>query len=138
MVMLKKILLLLMLLSSSHVLAVEFPIEISEYIDDVKIDAYINREDLNNTSQWTPFESSPPLTINQALTAILNDENAAIDFNNSTVVGIELKPVPRHKSYWHYLVKIKTVSEDKSEPHFFVVLMDGKVISAIREPDSIK
>jgi hypothetical protein len=129
---------ILMLLFSSQVFAVEFPIEISEYIDDVKIDAYINKEDLNKTSQWTPFESSPPLTINQALTAILNDEKSEIDFSHAQVIGVELKPVPRHKSYWHYLVKIKTVSEDSTEPHFFIVLMDGKVISAIKEPDSIK
>jgi hypothetical protein len=136
--MINKLLPILMLLFCSRAFALEFPIEISEYIDDVKIDAYINKEDLNKTSQWTPFESSPPLTVNQALTAILNYDDSEIDFNNSRVIGVELKPVPRHKSYWHYLVKIKTISEDGSEPHFFIVLMDGKVISAIKEPDSIK
>ncbi len=134
----KNLLPILMLLFSTQVFAVEFPIEISEYIDDVKIDAYINKVDLNKTSQWTPFESSPPLTINQALTAILNEEKSEIDFSNSRVIGIELKPVPHHKSYWHYLVKIKTITEEGSEPHFFIVLMDGKVITAIKEPESIK
>jgi hypothetical protein len=134
----KNLLPILMLLFSAQVFAVEFPIEISEYIDDVKIDAYINKVDLNKTSQWTPFESSPPLTINQALTAILNEEKSEIDFSNSRVIGIELKPVPHHKSYWHYLVKIKTITEEGSEPHFFIVLMDGKVITAIKEPESIK
>ncbi len=134
----KNLLLILIFFFSAQVLAVEFPIEISEYIDDVKIDAYINKEDLKKTSQWTPFESSPPLTINQALTAILNDEKSEIDFTNSRVIGIELKPVPHHKSYWHYLVKIKTISEEGSEPSFFIVLMDGKVITAIKEPESIK
>jgi hypothetical protein len=134
----KNLLPILILLFSTQVLAIEFPIEISEYIDDVKIDAFINKEDLENTSQWTPFESSPPLTINQALTAILNDEKSEINLNNASVIGVELKPVPHHKSYWHYLVKIKTISEEGSEPHFFIVLMDGKVIPAIKEPDSIK
>lgn len=134
----KNLLPILMLLFSAQVFAVEFPIEISEYIDDVKIDAYINKEDLNNTSQWTPFESAPPLTINQALTAILNDEKSNIDLNSSSVIAVELKPVPRHKSYWHYLVKIKTITENGAEPHFFIVLMDGKVISAIKVPESIK
>jgi hypothetical protein len=136
--MLKKILPMLLLIFSSHVHAFEFPIEISEYIDDVKIDAYINKEDLNNTTQWTPFKSSLPLTIDQALTAILNDEKSNIDFETSRVIGVELKPVPHHESYWHYLIKIKSISEDGSEPHFFIVLMDGKVIPAIIEPDSIK
>ncbi len=134
----KNLLPILILLFSTQVLAIEFPIEISEYIDDVKIDAFINKEDLEKTSQWTPFESSPPLTINQALTAILNDEKSEINLNNASVIGVELKPVPHHKSYWHYLVKIKTISEEGSEPHFFIVLMDGKVIPAIKEPDSIK
>jgi hypothetical protein len=134
----KNLLPILILLFSTQVLAIEFPIEISEYIDDVKIDAFINKEDLEKTSQWTPFESSPPLTINQALIAILNDEKSEINLNNASVIGVELKPVPHHKSYWHYLVKIKTISEEGSEPHFFIVLMDGKVISAIKEPESIK
>jgi hypothetical protein len=134
----KSLLPILMLLFSAQVFAVEFPIEISEYIDDVKIDAYINKEDLKNTRKWTPFESPPPLTINQALTAILNDEKYKIDLNSSSLIGVELKPVPHHKFYWHYLVKIKTISENGSEPHFYIVLMDGKVISAIKEPESIK
>lgn len=136
--MLKNFVPLLLLMFSGHVFGIEFPIEISEYIDDVKIDAYINEADLNKTAKWEPFGSSPPLTIKGALFAIKNDSGTDIDFSNTQLIGVELKPVPHHRSFWHYLVKLKTVSEDGSEPHFFIVLMDGKVISAIKEPESIK
>ncbi len=134
----KKILLVLAFLFSSQVFAFEFPIEISEYIDDIKVDAFINEEDLNESRQWTPFESSPPLSMNQALMAIKDNEAGRIDFAETRVLGIELKPVPHHKSYWHYLVKLKVKSEEGLETAYYVVLMNGKVIPAIKEPESIK
>jgi hypothetical protein len=134
----KKLFSLGLLLLSSRAMAIDFPIEVSEYIDDIKIDAYIREEDLNSSSPWSPFESAPPLTIKQALSAIEEGEKADIDFSKTTVIGIELKPVPRHKSYWHYLVKLRTITDGESEPLYYIVLMNGKVIPAIREPDAIK
>jgi hypothetical protein len=134
----KKLLSVLLLLFCARAFAIDFPIEVSEYIDDIKIDAYIKEEDLYRTSQWTPFESPPPLSVKQALSFIQEDAKSEIDFSKTQVIGVELKPVPHHKSYWHYLVKLKTISDGESEPLFFIVLMDGKVISAIKEPDAIK
>jgi hypothetical protein len=134
----KKLFSLGLLLLSSRAMAIDFPIEVSEYIDDIKIDAYIREEDLNSSSPWSPFVSPPPLTIKQALSAIEEGEKADVDFSKTTVIGIELKPVPRHKSYWHYLVKLRTITDGESEPLYYIVLMNGKVIPAIREPDAIK
>lgn len=136
--MLRKLLPLLFLLFSFKALAMEFPIKVTEYIDDVKIDAYINEKDLLRTKKWTPFESPPPLSVAAAMTAIKNYISADSDFSNTTLIGVELKKIPHHKSYWHYLVKVKTVTENNSQPNFYVVLMDGKVVSAIKEPESIK
>ena len=59
-----------------------------------------------------PFASPPPLSINDALKAVEN--------------------------YWHYLIRLKSTIDNKPRADFFVVLMDGKVISAFKEPDSIK
>lgn len=134
----KKLLALSLLLISSKLFAVEFPVEVSEYIDDVKIDAYINKHDINDKSKWTPFEAAPGLTIDAALAAVKKYIDTSTDFKNTSLVGIELKPIPHHEAYWHYLVKTKSVVDNETKAHFFVVLLDGKVVSAIQEPDSIK
>jgi len=134
----KKLIPLLLLLLSGKVLAYEFPIEITEYIDDVKIVAYIDKNDISKTSQWVPFEGKPPLTIDEALQAVQKFMIANAEFAETRFTGIELKRIPRHEKNWHYLVKVKYKVDDKMQPHFFVVLMDGKVISALREPESIK
>ena len=134
----KKILPLLFVFFSGKLFAFDFPIEITEYIDDVKITAYLNKSVLNEKSQWTPFESPPPLSIFDALQDVNEYLKANTAFANASLTGIELKQIPHHKTYWHYLVKIKTPVGDKSEPHIFVVLMTGKVISAIKRQGSIK
>lgn len=136
--MLKNLLIISMCLFSCPLFAIDFPIEISEYFDDVKVDVFINEEDLNQSKPWQPFESSPPLSMNQALMAIKDIEDSESVYSDAKVIGIELKPVPHHKSYWHYLAKLKVMSEDGPESAYYVVLMNGKVIPAIKEPESIK
>lgn len=128
----------LFLLLSGQVLAYEFPIEITEYVDEVRIAAYINRGDINENVQWIPFEGPPPLSIHEALTAVQKYLQSDSDMVNSSLVEIELRPIPHHENNWHYLVRIRYQTNDKVQPHFFLVLMDGKVISAIREPEAIK
>jgi hypothetical protein len=134
----KKIVVLSLLLISSKLFAVEFPVEVSEYIDDVKIDAYINKKDINDKSKWTPFKTAPGLSVDAALAAVDKYINSSTEFKETRLVGIELKPIPHHEEYWHYLVKTKSVVGNETKPHFFIVMMDGKVVSAIQEPDSIK
>lgn len=134
----KKLIPLLFLLLSGRVLAYEFPIEVAEYIDDVKIVAYLDKKDVNNTSQWVPFEGQPPLSIYDALQAVQKYIISNAEYVENKLIGIELKRIPHHEKNWHYLVKVKYKHGDKMQPHFFVVLMDGKVISALRKPESIK
>lgn len=129
---------MVLLLFSFEVLATEFPIVIREYIDDIKIDAYINKTDLDSLEPWTPFESPPRLSVGGALMAVKNYIDADTRYADFSLVGIELKLLPQHERYWHYIVKINTLLEDRREPGFFIVLMDGKVIPAIMQPDSIK
>jgi hypothetical protein len=134
----KKLMPFVFMLFTGNVLANEPPIEIIEYIDDVKIIAYINESDLGAETQWIPFKSPPPLSISDALQAVDQYIKTNSEFTHATLIGIELKEIARHENIWHYLVRVKGSSADKTQAHFYVVLMNGKVISGIRRPDSIK
>lgn len=125
------------LLFSAKLFAYEFPIEATEYLDDVKVVAYIKKSDISQGLIWTPFASAPPLSMSAALQAI-QDYAEKAGLENMTLTGIELKPIPHHEKHWHYLVKVKTEEDDTFQSHYFVVLMDGKVIPALKQPDAIK
>lgn len=118
--------------------AVDFPVIVSEYIDDVKIDVVISRADLDDMEPWVPFESPPRLSINEALSAVRAYIDVNLDYSGYSLAGIELKQLPQNESHWHYIVKIRKKQAGKTTPGFFVVLFNGKVVSAFREPDSIK
>jgi hypothetical protein len=133
----KTLLPLVFLLSTARALAIEVPLEITEYIDDVKVIAYLHERDIDKEPQWTPFEGPPPLSIADALEAVHGYINADAEFADAALTGIELKPIPHHAMHWHYLVKVRFKLDGKPRPHFFVVLMDGKVISAIKRPEPI-
>ena len=128
----------MLLLLSGKVLAFDFPIEITEYVDEVRIAAHINKDDLKNSLPWSPFEGPPPLSIHEALKAVQEYMKNDTDFASGVLDEIELRRIPHHEKDWHYLVRMKYQSDDTVQSHFFLVLMDGKVISAIKEPESIK
>ena len=128
----------LLLLFSGNALSFDFPIGITEYVDEVRIVAYINKDDLENSKQWSPFEGPPPLSIHEALKAVQEFMKNDKDFASGILDEIELRKIPHHEKDWHYLVRMKYQTDDRVKSHFFLVLMDGKVISAIREPESIK
>jgi hypothetical protein len=136
--MLEKLIPALLFLVSGQAVAVEFPLELTEYFDDIRIIAYIKQSDVDKEARWTPFQSAPPLTVKTALDKVQSYIRQDTAFTDAELTSIELKPIPKQKDYWHYLVKMKYTEDGVSKPHFFVVLMDGKVISALRQPDSIK
>jgi len=129
---------LFFILLSTSAAAVDFPIEISEYIDDVKVDAYIAKSDITEDSKWQPFTSRPPLSVEDSLKAVKKYLKSHTQLLHSTLLVIELRQIPHHESYWHYLVKIRSNIDNKLQTHFFVVLMSGKVIPAFKEPNSFK
>ena len=137
--MFKTLLSLLFLIASVPALAYQFPLEVSEYIDDVKIDVFIDPKDLEGQTPWRPFQAPLPLTLDQALAAIARGVKQDPRIDRAGLVGVELKPIPRHPGLWHYLVKMKAVMADgKQQALYFIVLMNGKVVPALREPESIK
>ncbi len=137
--MFQRLLPLLLLWAALPAGAYQFPVEISEYIDDVKVDVFIDPADLAGQKPWRPLRSPLPLTLDQALAAIANGVKQDRRIDKAGLVGVELKPIPRHPGLWHYLVKMKALmSNGQQRPLYFIVLMNGKVIPAIREPESIK
>ena len=132
------LLLLLLVLFSANVLAQEFPIEVFEYIDNTRVVAFVNEADIDKTLHWTPFEGPLPLTLTDALKAIQSYVATDPDLANAVLSGVELKQVPHHEGYWHYLVRMKTFADGRPTSHYFIVLMDGKIVSGIKEPETFK
>jgi len=119
--------------------ASQFPIQVIEQFDDVRIVAFINEDDVNDSAAWNPLEEAPPLSIASAIGAIKKHsaENASYP-SAFSITEIELRQIPLHKNRWHYLIKIRSNVDHEFKNTFYVVLMNGKIIPAIVEPRSIK
>ena len=128
----------LLLLLTSRLLANEYPVEIFEYLDDTKVVAFLKDSDIEKTAPWIPLETKVPLNIDDALKAI--GDLAATDDSLKLIslTSIEMKQIPGHPNYWHYLVKMKTENTGQIQPQYFIVLLDGKVIPAVKEPEGFK
>ncbi len=117
---------------SAPVQAFQPAFEIVEHFDDLKTVAFIPKEEINKNPEWDPALSEPPVSVLDAIQAIK-------EFSKTPVIidEIEIRQVPRHQGQWHYLIK---VSNDAMKYKFsiYVVLMSGKVIPAIIEPETYK
>ncbi len=118
--------------------AYQLPVEIFEYADDVKIVAFIDKKDIDESQNWRAFESAPPLSVNDALAAVKRHINARQpEIGGATLETIELRQIPQHPGHWHYMVKLKN-GDPKHPYHYFVVLMNGKVVPAVHEIAAVK
>jgi hypothetical protein len=107
-------------------------IEIIEQFDNMRLVAFFSERDIENYPIWHPTEEAPPLSIKEAIQAV-NDKNGG-ELSIDTIKEIELREISHYKHYWHYLIKTKT----KTKYRIYVVLMNGKVIPAVVEPESYK
>lgn len=125
-------LLIAILVLSTNVHAFQPNIEIFEQFDNIRMVAFISIEDINNNPDWNPDLGAPPLTVGEAIQAVK-------DFIKSTkpIKEIEIRSVPKHEKKWHYLIKIANDAM-KTKYDIYVVLMSGKVIPAIIEPQGYK
>jgi len=130
-------LLLLLALSASSP-AAQFPIEIFEYVDSARVVAFIDESDLDECTHWHPFEAPPALGIEGVTAAIRTYMASDKDLAGAILSEIELRRVPHREKDWHYMVKLKTERDRGDRFRYLVVLMSGKVIPAIREPESVK
>ena len=129
---------ILLLLPATNSYSFQFPIEIFEYVDNARVTVFINEGDIDNSVNWIPFKGAPPLTIEQVTGSIQKYIAGKAEYRNAKLEEIELRKIPHHEKQWHYMVKMKTTINDEPHNHYFVVLMNGKIISALIEPESIK
>jgi hypothetical protein len=129
---------LVLLLVSADIRAVEFPIEVFEYVENARVVAFIDESDLDASARWHPFEAPPTLGIEGVTVAIRNYIESEQDLSGAAVTEIELRQVPLREKDWHYIVKLKTEDDQGTRFHYLVVLMNGKIIPAIREPEPLK
>lgn len=117
---------------SAPVHAFQPTFEIVEQFDDLKTIAFIPVEDIDNNPMWDPAVSEPPISVFEAVQAIkkINKPPVSID-------EIEIRKVPKREGQWHYLMKVSNGSV-KDNVNIYVVLMSGKVIPAIIEPQGYK
>lgn len=129
---------LALILISQNIAAYEFPIVVTEYLDDIKLVASINESDIDKTLTWDPASGSPPLTLVDALSAVRKHIAAGEGESAADLLEIELKQIPHHVQQWHYLVKMRTTNDDEMIIRYFVVLMNAKVIPALPIPESVR
>ncbi len=116
--------------------AYQFPLEMIDYMDDTTIIVYAKKSDIDSSSTWMPGESAPPLSIAQLVTKVDAWLQSQKGMHDLKVNEVELKKVQKHEkdNYWYYLVQLK----HKKEIQYIAVLMNGKVLPAIKEPKSYK
>lgn len=124
-----------MLVLSTNVHAFESKLGIFEQFDNFRLVAFISKKDITNSPEWNPDLGTPPLTVGEAIQAVKDFNKASKIFTN--IKEIEIRPVPKREKHWHYLVKIAN-DEMKAKFNIYVVLMNGKVIPAIIEPQGYK
>jgi len=125
-------LLIAILVLSTNAYAFQPKLEIIEQFDNLRMVAFVSLEDVNNSPQWNPDSGTPSLTVGEAVQAVRNFVK-----HQAIVKEIELRPLPNHVIHWHYLIKVQN-DEMKSKYSVYVVLMSGKVIPAIIEPEGYK
>ena len=128
----------LLLIASNSVLAFQFPVEMIEGVEGARVVVNINKEDLEKEVSWTPFESAPPVTVADALGIVREHLANNPALKEATLREIQLRRIPRHENNWHYMVMVETLREGNPVLHYYVVLMSGKLYTAIREPESYK
>lgn len=129
---------ILLILISQHVMAVEFPIQITEYLDDKRIIVSINESDIDETLSWKPESGSPPLTMAGAIGAVRKQIASDVTEPVAEFLEIELKQIPHHPQQWHYLVKMINRHGGEQIPSYFVVLMNAKVVPALPRPEPLR
>ena len=112
-----------------------FPVEVIEQFDEARVVAFIEERDIDSSPGWEPLSGPPPLTVVQALEAVREARQKRKETAGTLpIVEIELRRLKKREDRWHYLLK----ASDGEHTRYYVVLMNGKVLDAIREPEAYK
>ena len=113
----------------------KFPVEIIEQFDNARVVAFIQDADLADSPAWDPMSAPPPLSVAEAIEAVKNRHaNGVHKAEPLTLEEIELRKLSQRDTHWHYLLKIRQGDSTR----YYVVLMNGKVIAALQEPEAYK
>ena len=120
--------------------AANWPLEVFERMDDKRIVVFLTEEDIDSSPAWEPAEGSPPLTLAAVIQVLDTWIQASIDRAGLKIHEIKLKAIPHHEldHHWYYLVQLTKRIDAKTEREYAAILMDGKLVPAIREPASVK
>jgi hypothetical protein len=131
---------MLVIMTSSAFATVPWPLEIIDHLDNATLVIFVNESDIESSPKWSPDTGKPPFGLEEMLQAIgewkkRNDCSAA-----DRIEKIELKPIAHHEKEgrWYYLVQIKNVEKGQHSHRYLAVLMNGKTIAAVQEPESYK
>lgn len=129
-----------LLFYTANALAYQFPLEIIEKFDDARLVIFVAESDIRNTPEWSPARGNPPLTIAGVVSKVLQWCEKDKNLKNANILKIELKPILRFEKQnrWYYLVQLQTPNSGQHTIQYLAILMDGKILPAIREPSSIK
>ncbi len=130
----------LLLLVAQTAGAVQWPLEIFEIMDDRKIVVFLEEADITTSPTWDPAEGGPPLTLAEVVQKLSDWVGASDRLADLKIHEIKLKPIRHHESEqrWYYLVQLRRQIDGQPDRHYVAVLMNGKVVPALREPSSLK
>jgi len=117
---------------TSNAYAYQPKVEIIEQFDNLKMIAFIHKNDIDSNPEWNPNVEAPPMTTLEAIKALKSAIKAI-----GSIKEIEIRQIPKHSSQWHYLIKVEDETMH-SKVSIYVVLMNGKVIPGIIQPQSYK
>lgn len=135
-----RILPVLFLIFVANASAMQFPLEIIERFDEFRIVVYANQSDIDTAPAWNPGAGAPPLSIEKLLQIIARQSKDDARLHNAEIQKVELKPIHGDQAgnHWYYLVQMKVFTGEHPSMQYIAVLMSGKVLPAVREPDSYK
>ena len=139
--MLKNLIATVLVFVASQALATTpWPLEIIDHLDDATLVVFVNEADIEASPKWNPDSGAPPFGLQQMFQAVAawKDKNDCTD--TVKIEKIELKPIAHHEKEgrWYYLVQLRDEGAEKPTKRYLAILMNGKAIAAVKEPESYK
>ncbi len=131
---------LILLVVTGAVNAAPWPLEIIDRLDDARIVIYVNESDIEQSPVWNPADGAPPFGLKDLMKRVAAWEKKNRGPDTDGIEKIELKPIAHHEKQgrWYYLVQLGDKLNGKPTHRYLAVLMSGKTVAAIREPESYK
>ncbi len=122
------------LLLDQNVAAVQWPLEVRENGDCREITVFLEEEDMRAVPSWGPAQGAPPLTVAGAIREVRHWVDASFRLKGLRIHEVELKPIGHRDAgrHWYYLVQLRRSVNGRPDRHHVAVLMNGRVIPAIR------